>query len=87
MTEVSLGRVGIVMGLEVSRLARNSIDWHRLLERDAAPKPRQNDRLYQRTLQAGETPNPFCARSAMLAAKIFRMTGELIRPSLSWARF
>src|SRR5207245_3804194 len=27
-----LGRVGIVMGLEVSRLARNSSDWHRLLE-------------------------------------------------------
>jgi DNA invertase Pin-like site-specific DNA recombinase len=32
VTEVSLGRVGIVMGLEVSRLARNSTDWHRLLE-------------------------------------------------------
>lgn len=32
VTEVSLGRGGIVMGLEVSRLARNSTDWHRLLE-------------------------------------------------------
>lgn len=32
VSEVSLGRVGIVMGLEVSRLARNSSDWHRLLE-------------------------------------------------------
>ncbi len=32
VTEVSLGHVGIVMGLEVSRLARNSTDWHRLLE-------------------------------------------------------
>lgn len=32
VTEVSLGRAGIVLGLEVSRLARNSIDWHRLLE-------------------------------------------------------
>jgi len=31
-TEVGLGRVGLVMGLEVSRLARNSSDWHRLLE-------------------------------------------------------
>jgi DNA invertase Pin-like site-specific DNA recombinase len=30
--EVSLGRAGVVMGLEVSRLARNSSDWHRLLE-------------------------------------------------------
>jgi len=32
MTEVSMGRAGIVLGLEVSRLARNSTDWHRLLE-------------------------------------------------------
>jgi len=32
VTEVSLGRVGIVLGLEVSRLARNNTDWHRLLE-------------------------------------------------------
>ena len=32
VTEVSLGRAGIVMGLEVSRLSRNSSDWHRLLE-------------------------------------------------------
>ena len=30
--EVSMGRAGIVLGLEVSRLARNSADWHRLLE-------------------------------------------------------
>jgi DNA invertase Pin-like site-specific DNA recombinase len=32
MTEVSMGRVGLVMGLEVSRLARNNADWARLLE-------------------------------------------------------
>lgn len=32
VTEVSLGRAGVVLGLEVSRLARNSADWHRLLE-------------------------------------------------------
>jgi len=32
VTEVGLGRAGIVMGLEVSRLARNNTDWHRLLE-------------------------------------------------------
>jgi DNA invertase Pin-like site-specific DNA recombinase len=32
VTEVALGRAGIVMGLEVSRLARNSADWHRLIE-------------------------------------------------------
>jgi DNA invertase Pin-like site-specific DNA recombinase len=32
VTEVSMERAGIVLGLEVSRLARNSTDWHRLLE-------------------------------------------------------
>jgi DNA invertase Pin-like site-specific DNA recombinase len=32
VTEVGLGNAGIVMGLEVSRLARNSTDWHRLIE-------------------------------------------------------
>jgi DNA invertase Pin-like site-specific DNA recombinase len=32
VTKVSLGRAGIVLGLEVSRLARNNTDWHRLLE-------------------------------------------------------
>jgi DNA invertase Pin-like site-specific DNA recombinase len=30
--EVGMGRAGIVLGLEVSRLARNCTDWHRLLE-------------------------------------------------------
>src|ERR1700676_5272163 len=32
VAEVGLGHVGLVMGLEVSRLARNSSDWHHLLE-------------------------------------------------------
>ena len=32
VTEVGMGHAGIVMGLEVSRLARNNADWHRLLE-------------------------------------------------------
>jgi len=32
VAEVGLGHVGIVLGLEVSRLARSSADWHRLLE-------------------------------------------------------
>jgi DNA invertase Pin-like site-specific DNA recombinase/uncharacterized protein YndB with AHSA1/START domain len=30
--EVALGHVGIVLGLEVSRLARNNADWYRLLD-------------------------------------------------------
>jgi DNA invertase Pin-like site-specific DNA recombinase len=32
ISEVALGRVGIVLGLEVSRLARNNADWYRLLD-------------------------------------------------------
>jgi DNA invertase Pin-like site-specific DNA recombinase/UPF0716 family protein affecting phage T7 exclusion len=32
VAEVGVGRAGIVLGLEVSRLARNNADWHRLLE-------------------------------------------------------
>lgn len=32
VSDVGMGHAGIVMGLEVSRLARNSADWHRLLE-------------------------------------------------------
>ena len=57
VAEVSLGHVGLVVGLEVSRLARNSADWHQLLELcaltdtliyddDGLYDPRQfNDRL------------------------------------------
>jgi DNA invertase Pin-like site-specific DNA recombinase len=32
VAEVANGQAGIVLGLEVSRLARNNADWHRLLE-------------------------------------------------------
>ena len=32
VAEVGMGHAGIVLGLEVSRLARNCADWHRLLE-------------------------------------------------------
>ncbi len=32
VAEAGMGRAGIVLGLEVSRLARSSTDWHRLLE-------------------------------------------------------
>jgi DNA invertase Pin-like site-specific DNA recombinase/uncharacterized protein YndB with AHSA1/START domain len=31
-TQVALGHVGLVLGLEVSRLARNNADWYRLLD-------------------------------------------------------
>jgi DNA invertase Pin-like site-specific DNA recombinase len=32
VTEVTMGRVGIVVGIEMSRLARTGRDWHQLLE-------------------------------------------------------
>src|SRR3989442_9762074 len=32
VAEVSMGHVGAVFALEVSRLARSNLDWHRLLE-------------------------------------------------------
>ena len=36
ITKIALREVGIVLGLEVSRLARNSLDWYQLLELAAA---------------------------------------------------
>jgi DNA invertase Pin-like site-specific DNA recombinase len=32
VTEVTMGRVGVVLGTEMSRLARTGKDWHQLLE-------------------------------------------------------
>jgi DNA invertase Pin-like site-specific DNA recombinase len=32
VTEVSLGHVGLILGLEMSRLARSNVDWHRFLK-------------------------------------------------------
>jgi len=32
VSEVGLGRVGVVLGIEMSRLARSGRDWHQLLE-------------------------------------------------------
>ena len=32
VADVSMGSVGAVLALEVSRLARSNLDWHRLLE-------------------------------------------------------
>ena len=51
VAEVGMGRAGIVLGLEVSRLARNSTDWHRLLEICAlSENPRRGRRLRSRRL-------------------------------------
>jgi DNA invertase Pin-like site-specific DNA recombinase len=32
MSEIGLGRVGLVVSLDASRLARNNSDWYQLIE-------------------------------------------------------
>src|SRR6266568_5137976 len=49
--EVALARVGLVLGLEVSRLARNNADWHRP-HRPCRPH-RHTDRRCRRHLSSG----------------------------------
>jgi DNA invertase Pin-like site-specific DNA recombinase len=78
VTEVCLGKVGVVLMLEASRLARNNSDWYRLIEicglvgtliadESAVYNPREpNDRLLlgvNRTLSEAEL-SP-CARGRM----------------------
>ena len=50
--EVALGRVGILLGLEVSRLARSNADWYRLLDMCAITDTllADNDGLYHPAL-------------------------------------
>ena len=46
VAEVSLGHAGIVLGLDVSRLARNSADWQRLFcQHRAAERPTLSDQI------------------------------------------
>lgn len=47
-TEVAMGRVGILLGLEVSRLARSNADWYHLLDMCAITDTllADNDGLY-----------------------------------------
>src|SRR5260370_26410054 len=51
-SEVALAHVGIVLGLEVSRLARNNADWYRLLELCGVTDERvgDNDGIYHPAL-------------------------------------
>ena len=58
--EVSLGRAGIVLGLECSRLARNSADWHQLL--DALRHDRHADLRRRRPLRPPHLQRPAPAR-------------------------
>ena len=86
VTEVSLGRAGLAIGLEVSRLARNSADWHRLLEicaltgtlimdEDGVYDPREfNDRLL------------LGLKGTMSEAELYQIRARLIGGMLNKAR-
>lgn len=86
VTEVGLGRAGVVMGLEVSRLARNSTDWHRLLEICALGETLilDEDGIYD--------PSHFNDRlllglkGTMSEAELFQMRARLLGGLLSKAR-
>jgi DNA invertase Pin-like site-specific DNA recombinase len=93
VTEVTMGRTGIVLGIEMSRLARTGKDWHHLLElcslsgtlladTDAVYDPGYyNDRLLlglKGTMSEAET---FLIRQRMLGAKRAKAErGELTIP-------
>jgi DNA invertase Pin-like site-specific DNA recombinase len=47
--EVGLGRVGLVIGIAVSRLARSCRDWHQLLEMCPVRHPDRRRRWYLRS--------------------------------------
>lgn len=86
VAEVSMGKAGLVMGLEVSRLARNNADWHRLLEICAFTKTLilDQDGLYDTTsfndrLLLG-------LKGAMSEAELHILRGRLLQGVLNKAR-
>lgn len=86
VAEVSMGKAGLVMGLEVSRLARNNADWHRLLEICAFTKTLilDQDGLYDATsfndrLLLG-------LKGAMSEAELHVLRGRLLQGVLNKAR-
>lgn len=84
--EVGVGRAGMVMGLEVSRLARNSSDWHRLLEICAVTQTLilDEDGLYE--------PTEFNDRlllglkGTMSEAELYQLRARLVGGMMSKAR-
>jgi len=81
VAEVSLGRVGLVLGIEMSRLARSCRDWHQLLEvcalfgtligdSDGIYEPRDyNDRLLLRLKSTMSEAELHILKQRMLAGK------------------
>ncbi len=86
MTEVSMGKAGLVMGLEVSRLARNNADWHRLLEICAFSKTLilDQDGLYD-TVSFNDRLL-LGLKGAMSEAELHVLRGRLLQGILSKAR-
>jgi DNA invertase Pin-like site-specific DNA recombinase len=93
VTEVTMGRAGIVLGIEMSRLARTGKDWHHLLELcslsgtlladpDAVYDPGYyNDRLLLGLKGTMSEAEIFLIRQRMLGAKRAKAErGELILP-------
>ena len=93
VTEVTMGRAGVVLGIEMSRLARTGKDWHHLLELcslsgtlladpDAVYDPGYyNDRLLLGLKGTMSEAEIFLIRQRMLGAKRAKAErGELILP-------
>jgi len=91
VTEVTMGRTGIVLGIEMSRLARTGKDWHQLLELcslsgtlladpDAVYDPGYyNDRLLLGLKGTMSEAEIFLIRQRMLSAKRAKAErGELV---------
>ena len=90
VTEVTMGRVGIVLGMEMSRLARTGRDWHQLVELcslsgalladpDGVYDPRiYNDRLLLGLKGTMSEAELYLIRQRMLAGKLAKAErGEL----------
>jgi DNA invertase Pin-like site-specific DNA recombinase len=93
VTEVTMGRVGIVLGIEMSRLARTGKDWHQLLELcslsgvlladpDAVYDPGYyNDRLLLGLKGTMSEAELYLIRQRMLSARLAKAErGELAIP-------
>jgi DNA invertase Pin-like site-specific DNA recombinase len=93
VTEVTMGRVGVVLGIEMSRLARTGRDWHQLLELcslsgvlladpDGVYDPAYyNDRLLLGLKGTMSEAELYLIRQRMLTGKLAKAErGELVTP-------
>jgi Resolvase, N terminal domain len=71
---VGMGQVGVVLGLEVSRLARSSTDWHRLLEICALTDTLilDEDGLYESAAEPRPWPGTPFSRAKRMRSQLMR---------------